>query len=550
MTSANNSRLIANALLKSNPELAATMDAANSFRAWVQERGARVALYRDYERGDHRAVITDQMRKMLRLTEDDSGLTDFNGNYCALVIDKMAGRLHVSEVAIGKPKEDGKEDTAQVWLTDLLERNDFDNLQSTTFRGAIRDADSYVMIDPETLKWTAEPAYDGYSGVVAIFDPGTRTPIWACKIWSEAQETEHRQETLPSSSYSMKLVVYEPNKVSYWSGQENGGEVKPDNETALAERTKTKRMTDADGLPIEDNFVPFPVSKVPILHYANRYENYSETGESEIRAAITLQDIYNRTLHTATYGSENAGWTKPWSKGMEVSVDGMVPGAIINLTLKDPISGDIIIEPTDAMLEFLKACEVGQFEATDIHQFIDLLDKLERVISQVTQTPIYGITTSENLSGEALKQLEIGLIGKCIRFQIQNIDAVRELVQLTAEIQNAFNTGLGSAPVFDKVTVTWKSPEILDTSAQVTVLITMRRDAPGLFSDDFYRRKIGGLLGMSQAEINKEAEAVKKQKAEALRNRVNSVRVPVDGTTGNSLQPDETARVMNNVAER
>ena len=209
--SSDNSGLVASALQKSNPALALTMDAANSFKAEVVEHGARVTLYRNYERGDHRAVITTQMRKMLRLTEDKSGMVDFNGNYCGIVVDKMAGRLHVNEITTGD------EATDKDWLVPTLESNDWGNLQSTTFRGAIRDADSYVMIDPLTLAWTSEPAYDGYSGIVAMFEQGSRTPMWACKVWSEVEEE--------SNNNTMRLVVYQPGVVSYWRGMEGGAEV-------------------------------------------------------------------------------------------------------------------------------------------------------------------------------------------------------------------------------------------------------------------------------------------------------------------------------------
>lgn len=498
-----NSGLIASVLEKSNPALALSMDAANAWKDSITQQGARVALYRAYERGDHRAVITTQMRKLLRLTEDASGMVDFNGNYCGIIIDKMAGRLHVSEITAGDATID------EEWLSPLLEENSFDNLQSATIRGAIRDADSYIMVDPQSLAWTSEPAYDGYSGIVAIFDTGSHTPAWACKIWSESEESDQ--------TATMRLVVYQPGVVSYWRGQEGGSEVEADD-----------RVTkESEGLTVTQNNARFPIPSVPIVHFVNRYENYSEAGESEIRAAIPLQDIYNRTLHTLTYASENAGYTKPWSKGMEISVDGLVPGAVINLVLKDA-NGNVIIEPTEGMLQFLQAVQIGQIEATDTSQFIVTLDKIVREISQVTQTPIYGITADGNLSGEALKQLEIGLIGKIIRFQRQNTDAVKVLIQLTAEIQNAFRIeGLGSAPEIESVAVTWQSPEILDVTSQVATLTQMRTSAPGLWSDDWYRAKIGGLLGMSQSDIAAQAEEVKKQKRETLKNRINSVRAPV-----------------------
>jgi hypothetical protein len=501
---AENSALIADALTKSNPALALSMDAANSFKSSIAQQGARVALYRDYERGDHRAVITDQMRKMLRLSTESSGIQDFNGNYCGIVIDKMAGRLHVSEITTGDVAID------EDWLAPMLERNDFDNLQTTTYRGAIRDADSYIMVDPETLAWTAESAYDGYSGIVAIFNPGERTPMWACKIWSESDEADQ--------SETMRLVVYQAGSVSYWRGQAGSGEVVPDDRVTI----------ESDDEITQGNNARFPIARVPIVHFANRYENYSETGESEIRAAVPLQDVYNRTLHSMVMASEFSAFRVTYSIGMEINPDGVVPGATLGLVLKDS-TGAVINEPTAEMLAFLQAVRVGQLEATDITQYINQLDKIVREISQVTQTPIYGVTADGNLSGEALKQLEIGLIGKIIRFQQQNADAIRELVTLTAEIQNAFRVeNMGNAPEFDSVALTWKSPEILDVTSQVAALTAMRTSAPGLWSDDFYRGKIGGLLGMSQSDITKEAEAVKKQSADRLRARVNSVRVPVE----------------------
>jgi hypothetical protein len=491
-----NSGLIVSALLKSNPALAVSMDAANAWKSEIKEHGARVALYRDYERGDHRAVITDQMRKMLRLNEDDSGMTDFNGNYCGIVIDKMAGRLHVNEITTGNEGVDTG------WLAPLLEDNDWDNLQTTTFRGAIRDADSYIMVDPETLAWTSEPAYDGYSGITAIFETGTRTPTWACKMWSEAEEA--------GADNTMQLVVYQPGSVSYWRGQAGGAEVQPNDVVVDLANGFSEVIGNQRAFPLASQ-------KVPIVHFANRYENYSEDGESEIRAAIPLQDVYNRTLHSMVMASELSAFRIAWSIGLEIDELSIMPGAVINLVLKK--DGNLIQEPTAEMIELLKTARVGQFEATDLTQYIEQLDKVVREISQVTQTPLYGITTDNgSLSGEALKQLEIGLIGKVIRFQQQNTDSIRELVELTAEIQNAFRIeGKGSAPIFKQIALTWKSPEILDVTSQIAALASLRMQASGLWSDDWYRGKIGGLMGMSQNEISKEAAAAIAQQQERQR---------------------------------
>src|SRR3990172_3881557 len=96
---ASNEKLIASALEQTNPKLASEIDAQNSFAPLVKQRGARIAKYRRYERGDHDADLTEQMRKMLRLKSDSAELSDFNDNYMRIIVDKMAGRLHVAEIS-------------------------------------------------------------------------------------------------------------------------------------------------------------------------------------------------------------------------------------------------------------------------------------------------------------------------------------------------------------------------------------------------------------------------------------------------------------------
>lgn len=478
-----NSALIAAALLATNPELAAGVDAQDTWAAEIAEQGARVDLYRKYVEGEHRSGITDQMRNMLRLPEDDTGLTDFTDNYCEVIVSKMASRLEVMEIATGQEGIDKQ------WLLPLIKRNSWQALQGKVFSGAVRDGTAFIMVDPQTLMWTNEPAYDGFSGVVVIFDTAGSTPIWACKLWNESVGLGDSSTATP-----MRLIVYEPNRISYWHGESGGKEVLPDQRVEMATPGGTQ----------QGNVLPWPVGKVPLVAFTNKSSNYASTGQSEIRPAIPLQDVLNRTLHSMVMASEFSAFRVKWSIGMEINAAQITPGAIIGLVLKDA-SGNIITEMSPELVEFMKAVRVGEFEETDISQYIQQIDKLAREVSQISQTPIYGVTTEGVLSGEALKQLEIGLIGKVERFQKDNTDSVRELIRLTALLQNTFVTEFGLAPTeLGEITPVWKSAELLDAVAQITVLISMRKDAPGLWDDDFYRGRIGALLGMSQAAIEKE----------------------------------------------
>lgn len=492
-----NSKLIVAALKQTDPDLAQAIDAENAWFAAIDKRGARVKLYRQYAEGDHRANMTDQMRKMLRLQPDTASLNDFNDNYCGIVIDKMAGRVSVSEISTGEDTNDKN------WLQPLLEKQDFQAAEGMWWRGAITDGDAFVMVDPQTLLWSSEPAYDGFSGMVAIYNTLSRKPVWACKVWSEGDAADQPEgdATGTGARKIMRLVVYQPAKITYWEGEEGASEVrtrKPEGTEGKAEQAWPAEL-DGD---------------LPFVCFANERNNYTLYGNSEIRKAIPLQDVLNRTVYSMVMASEFSAFPVNWSKGLEIVPGGIVPGAVINLTLRDS-SGKALTEFTQDQIAFLSASSVGQLATTNISQYTAQVEMIVREISQATQTPIYGITTQGAISGDALKQLEIGLIGKIQRFQRQNTDALRQLITLTAKMERVFQPGL-STPEVDHVDITWKSPELLDANAQITALITMRKDAEGLWADSFYQQKIGQLLGMSKDDIQAETDAAEKEKEEKM----------------------------------
>ena len=487
-----NSGLIISALEKTNPKLALSIDAANSWSATIVKKGARVRKYRRYERGDHDADITTQMKKMLRLKTDDADLEDLNDNYMRIVIDKMAGRLHLTTITPGGEAENNQQ--AADWINEITARNDFDALQGELFRGAIRDGDSYALIDPSNMTWSAEPAYDGHSGIVAIFDPTSKQPLWACKLWSEADDQNQLLEDSDTAQTNMRVVVYEPNRITYWTGGVNGRDVSP--------------ISDAVGTSEEI----WQYGKIPLVHYANQRDNYTDYGESEIRPAIPLQNILNRTLYSMTMASELSAFKIYYAIGLEIDRDGIVPGSILNLVMKDD-AGNIVYDLTAEQVEFLKTVKIGELGGTDLSQYTGEIDKVVREISQATQTPIYGVTTEGNLSGEALKQLETGLIGKIYRFQNENNGAIKRLFTMSAELQNIYQNGLPSAPMLDDVNIVWQSPEILDVNARLNVLIAMREKTAGLWPDSWYREQIGGLLGMKPGQITAEGELAQAQQS-------------------------------------
>ena len=474
MTDANNSGLIVDALLHTNPQLYSAIDAPNSWKASLIKRGARIKKYRRYEEGDHDAEMTLQMERMLRLRKDDADLNDLNVNYIRVVVDKMASRLYVNGVY-------DDDDTAQEWINETLERNDFEAKQISWWRGAVRDGNAFAMIDPVTLRWSDEPAYDGYSGIVMLYDSLTRAPIWACKLWSVADNVDAEEGGAPKV---MKVAVYQPDKITYWKGDENGAGVV------------------SDGDPIEWG----AVGKIPVIDFANDRDSYTNYGTSRIRPAISQQNILNRISHSRVMGVEFTAFKVLYSIGFDINPDQHTPGGIIVVTPKDE-NGRPTASMSPEMIELLKAAKIGEFNESDTRAYIDHIDNAVRQIALSTNTPIYGVTSNGSLSGDALKQLEIGLLGEVERFQRQNSAAVKDVLELTAKIQNAFNTGLGSAPDFSKLSVIWKDATIRNKKEQMETLKIMRDILPSL-GDDVFIEEAGSVLNWSPEKIAQMKEAV------------------------------------------
>ncbi len=506
---AENSGLIQSALLLTNPELSTAIDGPNSWLAATIQRGARVKLFRDYERGDHRASMTDQMRKMLRLNTDSAGMDDFCDNYTRIVIGKFAGRVAVSEVSIDD------EQAEKSWLEPMLAKQDFQAAEGMWWRGAIRDGDAFVMVDPATAMWSSEPAFDGFSGMTAIYNQMTRKAIWACKVWSESDTNDQvGEEGGAGTKKTMRLIVYQPERITYWKGEDGGKSVEAmnivDAVPVQIDPATGKSIPQQGGNGNERPWPPELMGALPFVSFANQRDNYTRYGDSEIRVAIPLQDVLNRTMYSMVMASEFAAFPVNWSKGMAINPGGIVPGGIVNLTLNNA-AGVPITDFTPEQIAFISASSIGQLQAADISQYTNQIATVVKEISQATQTPIYGISAGGAVSGDALKQLEIGLIGKVLRFQRENTDALRELILLTSRMERVFTPGRGT-PEVTAVHVTWKTPELLDVNAQVAALVLMRKDAPGLWADKFYQQKIGQLLGMSKGDIQEEIDAALEEK--------------------------------------
>lgn len=396
--------------------------------AWAADnemRGGKVDLFRRYANGEHDANLTPEMRKLLRI---DSTRADspFNANQCDNIIQSVVDRLQVTAIE-GDSAESSK------WSEGVLNWNRFDALQLDVHEATIRDGDSYVLVEfdneDQMPRLCHEPAWDGICGMLVIHRRTDKSDLAAAvKIWQESKK---------SIGDTVRVNIYYPDRIEKYIG--SGGS----NLQKYADPDDSGEWpipwVDASGEPLG----------VPVVQFRNRAQGTSGYGKSELEDGLPLQDALNRTLFSMVMAAELSAFQIRWAKGF-APPSGLTPGMWITIG-------------ADGMNKE-EVAEVGSLDQGDIAPFIEQATFLIEQIEAVTRTPRMSMGT--NLSGEALKQMEVKLLGKVRRFQIKGGNAWEDVMSLAARVATAYGTQ--SPPVSKIWRARWASPEMRNDTETIT----------------------------------------------------------------------------------
>lgn len=367
----------------------------------VRHQGTLVRLFRDYYEGNHRAKLTKEMKEMLRVTGDQ--LDQFNINYSERVVQAMADRLAVTSIE-GGTKE------ASLWASDVLDANRMDGMQMDVHEAALRDGVTYVMVaydnEQQMPVLAHEPAWDGDVGMIAIKDRTGKKIIAAIKVWYEGDDK--------------RVNFYLPEQVEKYAF--NDGALKPLGEP--------EAWLGRDAQPIG----------VPVVAFG--------AGRSELSTVIPMQDALNRTLVSMVMTSELTAFQIRIALGFNPP-DKVTPGMWVVIGGTDGLTKDQLADA--------KVLEQGQ-----IVPFINQAEFLINQISTVSSTPIPSAMGGDNASGEALKQREVGLLGKIRRFHVRGGNSWEDVMTMAAAVQRAF--GRRQPPASDRWWTRWEDAELRNDS--------------------------------------------------------------------------------------
>ncbi len=435
----------------------------------IQEWGKNVALYREYAEGEHRAYMTTEMRKMLRIS--DARNDQFSLNYCDLVIQRMSDRLVVTSV-------DGDTDQASEWSNAVLTANRFDGLQMDVHEASIRDGITFVMAtyDNSTrqIVLVHELAWDGDTGMIPVYDRMGKRVLAVVKVWYEGSTTR-------------RVNIYYADRVEKYDAPA-GGALLVHSDTLERGHMEEDRG-EANGVVPWVNAQGQPIG-VPVIPFVNRAKTRLTTGTSEIGSVISVQDSLNRTLVSMVMTSELSAFQIKVALGFLPPAE-VTPGMWV-------VVGEGAI-PADQKVDAFV------LEQAQLVPFISQAQFLIDQIGTISQTPLPGQMGGDSASGEAIKQRETGLVGKIKRFQIKGGNAWEDVLSLAANIQNAFGTT--SAPRVGRWVCRWQDAESRN-DAEVVANVKLMRE---LMGDEQALREVAGVFGWDETQIQR--IMVQKQRA-------------------------------------
>lgn len=432
----------------------------------IEARAAQIARYRRYYDGEHDAAITDKMRKMLRLSEI---ATAFNQNYAHIVVDTPTNRLAFT--AFETAQED---DPAQAWLADIYKTQRLQLLQRAVHRAALRDGETFIMVSHDAstrrVRLTHELSFDGLSGVIPFYASDTdEKPIAAAKVWHELIETQAPGEGLRLVD-QVRVNVYYPDRIERFISAA-GGITALTPYTEAGESGSVAAWADRGGAGLG----------IPLIHFRNR--PVGSWGLSELNDYMPLQDAINRVFHSLIMAGEKTGFVN------RVAIFNPDPdGSGIN-------PGDWLLAPANRP----EAVNVTTLPPGDVSGLLSVLHDLRTQIAVVTTTPAAELMGRDGQSGESLKMLEGGLIGKIEDAQAEFGAAWEAVARMAHRI--AAVVGNPAPPALNDFSVVWKPAALRDDRMIVSNAVMLAEK--GVISAAAARRAVAGVYGWGSEDLDR-----------------------------------------------
>lgn len=411
------------------------IDWETDIEAW----GEQMQLYLDYIDGKHRLEMTQEVADLLMIEKVDG--ERFVVNYSELIMQKLADRLKVTSIKAlpvfvdDDDDDDGSDSEKEAatktaekltkWADRFRQKVRFDGLQIDNHESAISTGDSFVMIDSAPLAngeefpaMTVEPAFNGSTGIVPIYDLTQQHMLAVAKIW---EHDERKRTTVEDGddliTSEFRVNIYYPDRVEKFVTDDGNLKKfveaikKPD---GTINNTNTHPWVDSENKPLG----------IPFVHFKHNGRSGKWNGKSGIKSVIPLNDVLNRSTMNMTLITNLTAAQIRYIIGANVPAGKITPGMWVKI-MEDGVPIDVHMP------------EVGTFEIGEITPVIEECLYTVDQMANITDTPLPGTMGSSIASGESLKQREVGFTARAEKLQTKFGNKWEDVIDLAYRVQAA-----------------------------------------------------------------------------------------------------------------
>lgn len=366
----------------------------------LDERQRKIVRLEAYYAGDHPLPVMPTTAQAVQAESAYRRLLQMGRtNWVRLVADAPNERLQVIGFRSGGPEPQVDEDVWAIWQANQLDAD-----SALVHQTALVTGQAFVLVwadangNPQILA-------EHPTNCIVEYEAGTRRRRTAgLKIWRD--DSGHLCANLFLPQYVLK---YRTAKVT----------------SSLIGNDWLTRDTSTDPWIVQN-----PLGVVPLVEFRanpNLHAAPVGGGIGEFETVIDIQDRINRTLFTRLLAGEFGAFRQRWVVGMDLE--------------PDPVTGRVQ-EPFRAALDRLWVVDdpdvkFGEFSATDLRPFIDAIEADVTHLAAITKTPPHYLLGKEvNISAEALKASEAGLVAKTARHRDQFSEAWEEVLRLAVAVRD------------------------------------------------------------------------------------------------------------------
>lgn len=234
--------------------------------------------------------------------------------------------------------------------------------------------------------------------------------------------------------------------------------------TDAVQRYRAKGRND-HGMPANQEWKPDGAAEpnplgtqVGVVPFCNRMRTLG-MGRSELDGLVPQVDRLNTTVAQRVLAGEYAAFRQRWVTGLEVPEDD---------------EGNPV-EPFNVAVDRLWVSEdpntrFGSFDVTDLRPYIDAVAQDVQHLASVSRTPPhYLLGDMVNLSAEALKAAEAGLVSKVHQRMRAMGEAWEQAMRLALTVRGQF-----ADPALERLEVVWGDPENISEATRMDALTKMQ----------------------------------------------------------------------------